>query len=342
MNKREPDFNNLLRVLNRTTPARPTLFEFFLNESLYELLADQQAKETTDELRKFRVIISAFKNAGYDYATIPTSYTKTLWFSKGEVEQKSTKSLNEGFVITDAETFEKYDWPDPESGYYEIFNDIAHLFPDGMKAVPSGPGGLLENAIELAGYENLCFMCLENPGLVEAIFDALGARLLRFYEIITSFPVVGAAIYNDDWGFKTQTMLPPEMLRQWVFPWCIKIVDASHANGKKAIIHSCGNLSEVMDEVIELMQFDGKHSYEDIISPVETEWLKYHRGIAILGGIDLDFLVESTPEQVKKRALRLLELTRNEGSFALGSGNSIPAYVPVKNYQAMISAVNEF
>ena len=342
MSKREPDFDNLLRVLNRTTPARPTLFEFFLNEKLYEMLADEEAKSSSGELRKFRVLISAFKNAGYDYSTVPTSYTKTLWFSKGEVEQKSSKSLNDGFVITDVESFENYKWPDPEAGHYEIFDEIAPLFPDGMKAIPSGPGGLLENAIELVGYENLCFMCLENPDLVSAIFDALGSRLLRFYELVSSFPVVGAAIYNDDWGFKTQTMLPPEMLRQWVFPWCRKIVDAIHANGKKAIIHSCGNLSEVMDEVSGTLHFDGKHSFEDIISPVEKEWTKYHRDIAILGGIDLDFLAESTPGQVRKRALDLLKLTAGEGSYALGSGNSIPTYIPAENYLAMINAVREF
>ena len=336
---RIPDFNNLLQILRKGKPSRPTLFEFFLNQELYEILADEKAKAEAGDLRKYKVIISAFRNAGYDYATIPASYNRLLMYSKGEVEQKSSKSLNEGFVITDEESFGNYKWPDPEAGDYEIFERIEPLFPDGMKAIPSGPGGLLENATELVGYENLCFMTLENPDLVASIFDALGTGLLRFYERVSSYPVVGAAIYNDDWGFKTQTMLPPEMLRQWVFPWCKRIVDAIHSNGKMAILHSCGNLSEVMDDVIYSMKFDGKHSFEDIISPVETEWEKYHERIAILGGIDLDFLAGSSPEQVQNRALNLLKLTSGEGSYALGSGNSIPGYIPKENYLAMIGAI---
>ena len=34
-----PDFDNLLAVLRREVPARPTLFEFFHNERLYQRLA---------------------------------------------------------------------------------------------------------------------------------------------------------------------------------------------------------------------------------------------------------------------------------------------------------------
>jgi hypothetical protein len=36
---RTPDFSNLLAVLQRKAPPRPTLFEFFLHPRLYERLA---------------------------------------------------------------------------------------------------------------------------------------------------------------------------------------------------------------------------------------------------------------------------------------------------------------
>lgn len=341
MQKRQPDFENLLKILRREKPDRPTLFEFFLNEDLYEMLADDKSKNSTDALRIFRVIISAFKNAGYDYATIPTWHTQTLWFHKNEVEQKSSKSLNEGCVITNEKSFEEYNWPDPEVGNYEIYERLSKEVPEGMRLIASTPGGILENAIELVGYENLCYLTLDNEVLTKRIFDAIGSRLLRYYEIIAPFPAIGAVICNDDWGFKTQTMFSPEMLRKYVLPWNKKFVEIIHAANKPAILHSCGNLSKIFDDIIE-MKFDGKHSFEDIISPVEVEWKKYHKQIAILGGIDMDFLCNATPEKVKKRARELLELTSEEGSYALGSGNSIPKYVPLENFKAMIKVVQEF
>ena len=35
----------------------------------------------------------------------------------------------------------------------------------------------------------------------------MGSRFVRYYEICGTFDSVGAMISNDDWGFKTQTML---------------------------------------------------------------------------------------------------------------------------------------
>ena len=67
---RKPDFTNLLKVLRREKPDRPTLFEFFLNQPLYEKLAGESMDDTRDPLQRFGVMIKAFKNAGYDYATL--------------------------------------------------------------------------------------------------------------------------------------------------------------------------------------------------------------------------------------------------------------------------------
>uniref|UniRef100_UPI0032176B31 uroporphyrinogen decarboxylase family protein n=1 Tax=uncultured Draconibacterium sp. TaxID=1573823 RepID=UPI0032176B31 len=340
MHKRQPDFSNLLKILRQKKPDRPTLFEFFLNRDLYELLADEKAKNRRDKLRDLCVVISACKNAGYDYATIPTSYTQTLKFQKKATAEKQSKSLNEGFVINDEQSFENYAWPNPEEGNYKIYEQLEKELPDGMKLVACGPGGVLENAIELVGYENLCFMSLANEELTRRVFDAIGSRLLQYYKIVASFSSVGALISNDDWGFKTQTLFSPEMLRRYVFPWHKKITDAIHNHHKPAILHSCGNRSEIMDDIIDDMQYDALHSFEDSISPVETEWHKYHKRIAILGGIDMNFLSRSTPEKIKYRARNLLELTAEEGSYALGSGNSIAAYVPVKNFRAMIETAH--
>ena len=57
-----------------------------------------------------------------------------------------------------------------------------------------------------------------------------------------------------------------------------------------------------------------------------------------MGGIDMNFLVTRTPEEVYARARAMLERAADRGNYLLGSGNSIPEYVPVENYLAMIRA----
>ena len=113
------------------------------------------------------------------------------------------------------------------------------------------------------------------------------------------------------------------------------MVEAIHKNRKFAILHSCGNLEAVMDNVVHDLKYDGKHSYEDTIIPVEDFWQQWHSKIAVLGGIDVDFLTRSTPEYITKRCTKMLETT-GLNSYALGSGNSITGYVPLENYLAMI------
>ena len=65
----EPDFANLLAVLRRETPRRPTLFEFFLNDRLHERLAPVASLPAGPYLAK-RQAIQAYYRAGYDYAVV--------------------------------------------------------------------------------------------------------------------------------------------------------------------------------------------------------------------------------------------------------------------------------
>jgi uroporphyrinogen decarboxylase len=207
-----------------------------------------------------------------------------------------------------------------------------------MKIVAMGPSGVLENTIRLAGYDRLCYLLADDEGFAGDLFDAVGSRLVRYYERVAAHPAVGALIGNDDWGFKSQTMLSPPAMRRFVFPWHKKIVEAAHAAGKPAILHSCGNLESIMDDVIETMGYDAKHSFEDAILPVEQAYEKYGGRIAILGGMDVDYLCRTPPAEIYRRSTAMLRRAEKRGGYALGSGNSIPDYVPDEGFLAMVWA----
>ena len=72
MKKREPDFQNLLAVLQKKKPQRDTLFEFFLNDRLYDRLTEG-CDLVEDELYPVRKLVKAFEMAGYDYCTLHSS-----------------------------------------------------------------------------------------------------------------------------------------------------------------------------------------------------------------------------------------------------------------------------
>ncbi len=93
----QPDFNNFLNIFRHIPQEEPVVFEFFLNEQLYGYLAGEDIKEDYSTIEKLKIVIKAHRIAGYDYATVPASYTNTFAFVKGDVETIETKSLNEGF-----------------------------------------------------------------------------------------------------------------------------------------------------------------------------------------------------------------------------------------------------
>ncbi|NLB68787.1 MAG: uroporphyrinogen-III decarboxylase-like protein [Lentisphaerae bacterium] len=334
---RKPDFDNLLAVMNREKPSRPTLFEFFLNEPLYEKLTGIKLDASSSDLDRKRRTMLAYEKAGYDYVTLLTGFR----FDMPQKDQLDTKSLNDSPVIYDRSSFEAYDWKSPEDFDYSVIDLLGKELPGGMKFIGYGPCGVMENLVAMVGFDNLCFMLADDPELVCDITDAIGSRLVAHYKILGQFDSVGAMISNDDCGFKTQPMISPDDMRRYIIPWHREIVRTIHEAGRPAILHSCGDLSELMDDIIDDIGFEAKHSFEDCIERVEDAYERWGDRIAILGGIDVDFICRQSPEAVRKRSLEMLERAEERGGYALGSGNSIPEYVPDEGYLAMISAALE-
>jgi uroporphyrinogen decarboxylase len=256
-------------------------------------------------------------------------------------EHKETKSLNEGAMIVDQESYDHYIWPEITSCNFELLDKAKAFLPSGMKLIPYAYDGILENAIGIVGYENLCYMLYDEPGLVEEIFNQIGSRIKDYYFKCLEYDTVGAIILNDDWGFNTQTMLAPRDLRKFVFPYYKEIVKRAHELGKYTILHSCGYYQDIIGDIVDELKIDARHSYEDNIIPVEQAYEDLKGKIAVMGGIDVDFLVRSSEEEIYQRAKALLNQTKEVGGYALGSGNSIPEYVPLSHYLAMVKAAWE-
>lgn len=335
--KRAPDFNQLLKVLKREKPDRPTLFEFFLNGPLYaELTGYNPVQEGIKHIEHAKWIMNAFRAAGYDYFTLQAPFE--FYFPVKSHEHLKSISLNASVMITDRDSFHAYQWPEVERFDFSYLDALNESMIQGMKAIAYSPSGVLENATSILGYDNMCYLLADDPQLLEDVFDKVGDILLRYYEKVMPHPCIGAAIVNDDWGFNTQTMLKAEDMRRLVVPWHKKFVEVIHQNGKPAIMHSCGKLEQVMDDIIDVIGFDAKHSYEDNILPVEEAYERYGQRIAVLGGLDLNYVCTESQENVFARAKAMLERANVRGGYALGTGNSVPEYVPNKSYYAMILA----
>jgi uroporphyrinogen decarboxylase len=338
LHNRKPDIENLYKILRCEVPDRPTLFEYFMNFPLYEILTERKAPDRNNHLEMLKFVIDAFAAAGYDYAT---TYACPMEFKRPPLHSKNTFSLNDGFCITDEKSFEAYRWPEVEEEDFSMLEAVSGYLPEGMKLLVRGPSGVLANTLYLVGYDNLCLMLYDNPELVRAITDNIGARILKYYEAAVQYESVGLIILNDDWGFKTQTLLSPDQMREYFFPWHQKSAEAGHRAGLPVLLHSCGYFEDILDDVIN-MGINGKHSYEDAIVPVEECYEKYTGKIAVLGGIDMDFIIRSSNDEIMTRSRAMLERSASRGGYAHGTGNSVPEYIPHDKFFTLIRAVLEY
>lgn len=330
-----PDFRNIELILQRQKPYRYTPYEFFWSDTLSARIVGIDKYPEYHTREDIRVKVEASYRLGYDYAGIHGS---PFCFPATDAPKLRTRSLNDAGGIVDWQSFKSYDFKDPNlSDYSRLLWGNEYLKP-GMKFIVHGPLGVLENVVALTGYENLCFMLFDEPRLVATLFAEVGERLVVYFENCLKYESVGAILVNDDWGFNTQTMISPADLRRYVFPYHKKIVAAAHNAGKYAILHSCGNRKEIYADIIKGMKYDACHSFEDSIQPVEQAYNELSGDIAVMGGIDVDYLVQKSPVEVFRRARSLLEQTECKG-YALGTGNSVPDYIPYSNYIAMLSAL---
>jgi uroporphyrinogen decarboxylase len=147
---------------------------------------------------------------------------------------------------------------------------------------------------------------------------------------------LSAIFQGDDMGFRTGTLITPDQMRQYSLTWHRRFAEQAHAHGKPYFLHSCGNLQSIVEDLIETVGIDAKHSYEDAIIPVDEFHSLYGSRIGVLGGVDVNILSGASPNAVRERTRFLIETCGARGRYAIGSGNSIPSYVPPENYLAMV------
>lgn len=325
----KPDFGRLRKVLLRQgEPDRVPFFDLYPSSDFIRTVTGKSGPEA---------LVEFFYSVGYDYSyceiglryemhTLSTGTSHYVDNNHGAIENRSD--------------FDRYRWPQIAPEMLKGIGDIERLLPQGMKmAIDFAGGGILECVMQLMGYIPFSYALYEDEQLVYDLFERSGrdhiqALTLCLERIGTEN--IGCIVMGDDMGFNTGTMISPDCLRRFYFPWLKKLVEIVHGHDLPFVLHSCGQLKEVMDDLIDDVKIDAKHSYEDKILPVTEAKRRYGSRLAILGGVDIDFLCRSSEEEVRSGVRRIITECAPGGGYALGTGNSIADYVPVGNYLAML------
>jgi uroporphyrinogen decarboxylase len=285
--------------------------------------------------------IAFWSHLGYDCVryerglTFPERQIIAADTAPGVRKQRAWADEHRG-SIRSWEEFDRYPWPRIEDFDFFPFEYLNDHLPEGMGLLSCHAGGIFEHLSWIMSLEGLCLSLHDNPALVQAVADRIGSLLSGFYDHLLGLDRLAAIFTGDDMGFRSSTLISPDDLRRYVLPWHKKFAAMAHAKRIPYFLHSCGNIDAIMEDLISDIEIDGKHSFEDAIITAEDFQQRYGRRIAVLGGLDVHTLTVGSPDEVRQRTRALIDECGAKGRFAVGSGNSIPSYVPVANYLAMV------
>jgi uroporphyrinogen decarboxylase len=313
----------------------PEVIEALVNKKFSALYNGDEA----DLAEYFKIYNRFFEDSGYDAIPFECIISGIL---PGNI---ALYGLEPGSIHS-MEDFNKYHWDEAPERFrkccYPFYRAFSENLPPGMKGV-GGPGnGVFECVQDIVGFENLCIIKYEDEELYQKLFAKMGEVIEKIWrEFLAAFGDAYCVMrFGDDLGFKSNTLLPPDDIKKYILPVYKKIVSLTHDAGKPFLLHSCGKIFGVMDDII-ATGINAKHSNEDQIAPFSYWVDTYGKQIALFGGIDTDHLVHMDQKQIKELVRETCAYARGRCGFAVGSGNSITDYVPPENYMVMNRTVRE-
>lgn len=351
----EPNWRGLVDcIMRKGTPERVHYIELFLDAEVQRAVADRfglrdgLTPDTPFWQLELQVRIQRF--LGYDY--VRQGLEGMAWEFRREITDDTAELARDGgraYVdehvgpITNWDEFEAYPWPDPYAATSRALEWYSEHLPEDMCIIGSGGfAHFAEHITWLMGYETLCYALFDNRELVEAI----ARRLHEIYEVVCArileFGRVKIMWGSDDMGFRTGLLISPGDTRKLVLPGHKRMAKMSHDAGRPYLLHSCGKLDDILEDLIEDVRIDAIHSFEDTIRSVIDDKETYGDRLALLGGIDVDFLCRADEEAIRARVCETLEACMLGGGYCLGTGNSVANYIPLDNYLAMLDEGRKF
>jgi uroporphyrinogen decarboxylase len=354
--ERRPDFNRFRRAMTTSDPGLVPFGDIFadydtvgkyLNEKVfdYAALIQPNARLTTS------IVLGALKYAdqgirfclgtGWDYSycfsIIPfpgITYRNTDTPTAEEGGRQRYYMKDDEGPIRNWDDFERYAWPRDIHAINTLARLMARRVPDGMKVMVI-PGGVFEWTTWLMGMVPFSYALADQPELVEALIAKVGDLIYAVVEDLMDEPNIGGIFMGDDLGFASGTFVSPAALRRQFFPRTRRVVELVHSAGKVFVLHTCGNVYAVMDDLIG-MGIDAKNSFEDKIMPVEQVYQRWGRQVALVGGVDMDLLAAGDESGIRARTRQILDACGPGGHYVLGTGNSVANFLPLRNYLAML------
>lgn len=241
----------------------------------------------------------------------------------------------------------EYPWPDP------AWMDVSHVAEDahrwgGRYAVLGGDWSpFWHDAIDLLGFEELCYAMHDEPGMV----DALLGHVVEYYAGVSrrifeaAAAVIDVFFIGNDFGSQTGPLIGEPAFRRFFLPHLRRLIDLGHDHGLKVMLHCCGGFVPLIPAMIEA-GLEGLQALQPSAEGMNPRDLKRRFGDRILlnGCIDTQHvLIQGTPDLVRSKVREVLDTMKPGGGYvASPSHDYLLPETPLENVLAMYDTVREY
>ncbi|MBD3306229.1 hypothetical protein GF339_07555 [candidate division KSB3 bacterium] len=197
---------------------------------------------------------------------------------------------------------------------------------------------LFERAWSLRGMENLLMDFVLHPSFVHQLFELITEFNLKVVKNLINFPIDGI-YFGDDWGSQGGLLISPATWREFIKPYMKRLYAQAHQQGYDVFIHSCGNNSLIMEDLIEI-GVNVFNPFQPEVIDVEQMMQQYAQRLAFYGSLSIQrTLPFGTPADVRQEVKHRLRLARQYGGLIISPAHDMPPDIPTDNVLAMLDVL---
>ncbi len=180
--------------------------------------------------------------------------------------------------------------------------------------------GCWQHACCLMDVQDLILETFDNPDWVHRLLRVLLDKKLRFIE--DSLDGARFDLIETGGGASSDTVISPDLHREFCLPYDREMHRALHAVGHKATYHTCGGMMHILDQIV-ANECDASETLTppgtggNITEPAKVREV-FGGKVAMIGGMDqFNILTDGTPEMIRAEVRRLFEGFGPDGGYLM-------------------------